>query len=59
MRGSGIRSLESCRLKSFVKREERLADEVVSFAWSTETDALEASIATSRPFSVGVERTKG
>ena len=59
MRGSGIRSLESWRLKSFVNREERLVEELVSLACSTATIALEVSVAVSRFLSVGEERTSG
>jgi hypothetical protein len=59
LRGSGIRSLESWRLKSFVNREERLVDELVSVACSTLTVALEASAAVSRFLSVGEDRTSG
>jgi hypothetical protein len=63
LRGKGIRSLELGRLNNFVKREERLVDELVSatvwLAVPEALGALGASMATSRPLSVGVDRTSG
>jgi hypothetical protein len=59
LRGSGIRSLEFCRLNSLVNRDERLVDELVSVACSTVTVALEASTTASRVRSVGEDLTSG